>query len=207
MLRNSRPDIDCFCIIFHRKHFSLLMCQIHQVHAADSEAAKLPDVAATATPAEGGGVQTHVLDVTDPAAKKKAQRILDGINKEAHEKITAIAGKLEKGESFIKLAKEFSEDESSKEEGGSLGVLLPETTITAIAAEMTKLAMGETSGIIQSSYGYHIIRLNKIIASRMAPFEEVQPDILNLLMVRETQKLKEELLIRLKKNADIKIFI
>lgn len=146
-------------------------------------------------------------NVTDPAAKKKAQRILDGINKEAHDKITAIAGKLEKGESFIKLAKEFSEDESSKKEGGSLGVLLPETTITAIAAEMTKLAMGETSGIIQSSYGYHIIRLNKIIASRMAPFEEVQPDILNLLMVRETQKLKEELLIRLKKNADIKIFI
>ncbi len=41
----------------------------------------------------------------------------------------------------------------------------------------------------------------------MALFEEVKPDILNLLMVRETQKLKEELLVRLKKNADIKIFI
>ena len=39
-----------------------------QVHAADIEAGELPDVAATATPAEGGGVQTHVLDVTDPAA-------------------------------------------------------------------------------------------------------------------------------------------
>ncbi len=146
-------------------------------------------------------------NVADPAAKKKAQRILDGVNKEAHDKIAVVSGKLEKGESFIKLARDFSEDDTSKEKGGSLGVLLPETTIPAIAAKMTKLALGETSGIIQSSYGYHIIRLNKIIASRMAAFEEVKPDILNLLMVRETQKLKEELLIRLKNNADIKIFL
>jgi foldase protein PrsA len=145
--------------------------------------------------------------VADQASKKKAQRILDGINKEAHDRISTVAGKLDNGKSFSKLAKEFSEDETSKEKGGSLGVLLPETTIPEIAAEMTKLAMGETSGVIKSSYGYHIIRLNKIVASRLATYEEVEADILNLLMVRETQKLKEELLTRLKKNADIKIFI
>lgn len=145
--------------------------------------------------------------VADQASKTKAQRILDGINKEAHDRISAVAGKLDNGKSFSKLAKEFSEDETSKEKGGSLGVLLPETTIPEIAAEMTKLAMGETSDVIKSSYGYHIIRLNKIVASRLAPYEEVESDILNLLMVRETQKLKEELLTRLKKSADIKIFI
>ncbi len=145
--------------------------------------------------------------VTDPGAKKKAQRILDGINKEAHDHIVGIEKKLKKGDSFTKLAKEFSEDESTKEKGGNLGVLLPSTTIPAIGAEMTKLAMGETSGILQSSYGYHIIRLNSIVASRLAPYEEVESDILNLLMVRETEKLKEELLVRLKKEADIKIFI
>jgi parvulin-like peptidyl-prolyl isomerase len=146
-------------------------------------------------------------NVADQASKKKAQRILDGINKEAHDKISAVADKLKKGEGFSKLANDFSEDESSRKKGGSLGVLLPETTIPEIAAEMTKLALGESSGILQSSYGYHIIRLNKIVASRLAPFEEVKTDILNLLMVRETQKLKEELLTRLKKAADIKIFI
>jgi parvulin-like peptidyl-prolyl isomerase len=146
-------------------------------------------------------------NVADQASKKKAQRILDGINKEAHDKISTVVDKLKNGEGFKKLANDFSEDESSKEKGGSLGVLLPETTIPEIAAEMTKLALGESSGIIQSSYGYHIIRLNNIIASHLATFEEVKSDILNLLMVRETQKLKEELLTRLKKAADIKIFI
>ncbi len=146
-------------------------------------------------------------NVADQASKKKAQRIIDGINKEAHDLISSVARKLDKGESFSKLAKEFSEDGTTKEKGGNLGVLLPETTLSAISAEMTKLALGETSGILQSPYGYHIIRLNKIIASRLASFEEVETDILNLLMVRETQRLKEELLTRLKKSADIKIFI
>lgn len=145
--------------------------------------------------------------VADQASRKKAQRILDGINKEAHDKISTVVDKIKNGEGFKKLANDFSEDESSKEKGGSLGVLLPETTIPEIAAEMTRLALGESSGIIQSSYGYHIIRLNNIINSHLAPFEEVKSDILNLLMVRETQKLKEELLTRLKKAADIKIFI
>lgn len=39
-----------------------------QVHAADIEAGELPAVTATAMPAAGGSVRTHVLDVTDPAA-------------------------------------------------------------------------------------------------------------------------------------------
>lgn len=39
-----------------------------QVHAADIEAAELPAVAASAMPATGGSVRTHVLDVTDPEA-------------------------------------------------------------------------------------------------------------------------------------------
>lgn len=39
-----------------------------QVHAADIEEGELPAVAATAMPAAGGSVRTHVLDVTDPAA-------------------------------------------------------------------------------------------------------------------------------------------
>lgn len=164
---------------------------------------KMYDVSHIFVSTMGNASQKHVAD---PVAKKKAQRLLDGINKEAHDSITAIAGKLDKGASFSKLAKEFSEDKTTSEQGGSLGVLLPGTTIPEISAEMIKMAMGETSGVIKSSYGYHLIRLNKIVASRLAPYEEVESDILNLLMVRETQKLKEELLNRLKKNADIKIF-
>ena len=143
----------------------------------------------------------------DPAFQKQAQRILDGINKDASEKMKNVLRKLKKGEDFGKLAKEFSEDESTRDQGGSLGTLLPQTTIPEIAAEMTQLTLGETSGVVKSSFGYHIIKLNNIIPSQLAPYEEVKADILNLLLVRETEKLKEELLTKLKKKADIKRFI
>lgn len=143
----------------------------------------------------------------DPAFQKEAQRILDGINKDTSEKINTVLHKLKKGEDFGKLAKIFSEDESTRDKGGSLGTLLPQTTIPEIAAEMTQLTLGEISSVIKSSFGYHIIKLNNIIPSQLAPYEEVKADILNLLLVQETDKLKEEMLIGLKKTAIIKRFI
>jgi hypothetical protein len=143
----------------------------------------------------------------DPAMQEKAQRILDGINKGASDKINTVLQKLKKGEEFGKLAREFSEDEGTSDKGGSLGTLLPQTTIPEIAGEMERLALGEASGVIKSSFGYHIIKLNNIVPSELAPYEQVKADILNLLLVQETEKLKEELLTDFKKTAKIKRFI
>gem|GEM_PF-393212 len=145
--------------------------------------------------------------VKDPALKKKARRILDGINKGASDKINTVLQKLKKGEEFGKLAKEFSEDDATRDKGGNLGTLLPQTTIPEIAAEMTQLTLGETSGVIKSSFGYHIIKLNNIVPSKLAPYEQVKADILNLLLVRETEKLKKELLGHQKNRQDKKIFL
>ena len=116
-------------------------------------------------------------------------------------------GKLKKGEDFGNLAKQFSEDEATRDKGGSLGTLVPQTTVPEIADEMIRLTLGETSKVIKSSFGYHIIKLNNKIPSQLAPFEEVKADILNLLLVRETEKYKEELLTGFKKTAKIKMFI
>jgi parvulin-like peptidyl-prolyl isomerase len=146
-------------------------------------------------------------NANDPAMQKKAKRILEGVNKGASDKINAVLQKLKKGKDFGKLAKEFSEDDSTRDKAGSLGTLLPQTTIPEIAAEMERLALGETSGVIKSSFGYHIIKLNDIVPSKLAPFDQVKADILNLLLVRETDKLKKDLLTDLKKNAEIKRFI
>ena len=144
---------------------------------------------------------------SDPEAQKKAQRILEGINKDARDQIDVIHQKLKDGEDFSKLAKTFSEDESSREKGGSLGTLVPQSTIPEIGDEMTKLTLGEMSDVIKSSFGFHIIKLNNKIPSQLATYEEVKSDILNLLLVRETEKLKEKLLSGMKKSAEIKRFI
>ena len=106
------------------------------------------------------------------------------INEEAKSQAKEILLKIKAGKDFIELAKEYSEDEASYKEGGMLGHLHPDSTIPEIATEMVKLNEGATSNIIQSSFGYHILKLDEIIPSTLMPFEKVESDILNILMKR-----------------------
>ena len=141
------------------------------------------------------------------ASQKKAQRLTKLINEEAKEKVNSILRKVKAGENFAELAKQFSEDEVSREKGGYLGDLHPDSTIPEIGEAMVILKEGETSGIIQSQFGYHILKLDEIIPSTLIPFEEAQSDILNILMKRESQNLFKEYLFDLEKQAKVEIFI
>lgn len=70
-----------------------------------------------------------------------------------------VLGKIEAGEDFSELATAYSKDPGSAASGGSLGyfakgVMVPEFENAAFA-----LNIGEVSGLVQTSYGYHIIKL------------------------------------------------
>ena len=146
-------------------------------------------------------------NLEDDLNRKKGLRMARMINNEAKLKAEEVFRKIKFGGDFIQLAKKFSEDEASKQDGGMLGDLHPDSTLPEIAAVMVKLNEGETSNIFQSPFGYHILKLDEIIPSTLIPFEEAQSDILNILMKRETQSLFKKYLIDLENNAKIEIFI
>jgi len=98
-----------------------------------------------------------------------ARHILVKTEEEAQTVLT----RLEAGEDFTSLAKELSTDETTKEEGGDLGwfprgVMVPEFEEAAFA-----LQPGETSWIVKTSFGYHIIRVEERAADR-----ELEPYLL-----------------------------
>jgi len=146
-------------------------------------------------------------DAEDEASRMKAKRLTRMINEEAKEKISSILKKIKAGENFAQLAKRFSEDEASRNEGGQLGDLHPDSTLPEIGEEMVKLHEGEISGIIKSQFGFHILKLDEIIPSTLMPFADTKTDIMNLLLKIKTRTLFETYIEGLGEKAEIQIFI
>ena len=146
-------------------------------------------------------------DAEDEASRMNAKRLTRMINEEAKEKISSILKKIKAGEYFAQLAKRFSEDEASKNKGGQLGDLHPDSTIPEIGEEMVRLHEGETSGIIQSQFGYHILKLDEIIPSQLIPFAETKTDIMSFLLNMKTRTLFETYVEGLGAKAEIQILI
>ncbi|CAI0745930.1 Peptidyl-prolyl cis-trans isomerase D [Serratia marcescens] len=88
----------------------------------------------------------------------------------------AALDELKKGADFATLAKEKSTDIISRRTGGELGWLEPETTADELKqANLTE--KGQLSGIVKSSVGYLIVRLNDIEPEKLKPLSEVHDAI------------------------------
>ena len=70
--------------------------------------------------------------------------------------------KLNAGEDFAELAKEYSQDPGSASNGGSLGYFARGVMVKEFEDVAFSLAVGEVSGPIQSQFGYHIIKVDDI---------------------------------------------
>lgn len=85
--------------------------------------------------------------------KIKAQHILVGHEFEARD----ILRKLAMGESFEKLARDFSLCPSAKQDG-HLGEFPKGRMVPAFEKELLKLKENEVSGVVRTQFGYHIIK-------------------------------------------------
>lgn len=139
--------------------------------------------------------------------RAKAKEIIDWVTNEARKKINQASLSLKEGKSFQSVAKEFSEDPKTSEKGGDLGFLMKNQTLPEISRVMVKLMVGETSNIIESSLGFHIIQLTEKKERNSIALDEVKSEILNHLLKLETEKKLKDHLSSLRKNSQIKIFI
>jgi len=69
--------------------------------------------------------------------------------------------RLKKGEDFAKLAKEFSGDDGSKENGGDLGWLAKGQTVEPFNGVAFTIELKKLSDVIETSYGYHILKVDE----------------------------------------------
>lgn len=99
----------------------------------------------------------------DAAAKAKAQAILAEVQKNPNE--------------FAKIAKAQSQDPGSAELGGDLGVVEKGLFDKPVEDAIYQLKEGEVSGLVRSSFGYHIVKVTKVVPSTQKTLEEARPEI------------------------------
>ena len=103
---------------------------------------------------------------TDAAAKAKAQDVLKQV---------------QAGGNFAELAKKYSDDPGSKDNGGEL-VLMPTASLDpAYARAAMALNPGQTSGLVRSAFGYHIIQTEQKQAAGVKPLADVKDTIVKTL--------------------------
>lgn len=93
-------------------------------------------------------------------------------------KAEALLKQIQGGADFAKLAKEKSEDPGSGANGGELGWIVKGQTVPEFEKAAFSLKPGETSGLVKTTYGYHIIQVEAHEAAHVKPFEEVRPELL-----------------------------
>lgn len=81
------------------------------------------------------------------------------------------------GGDFAKLAKEKSEDTQSGANGGELGWIVKGMTVPEFEKAAFSLKVGETSGLVKTTYGYHIIQVEAHEQAHLKPFDEVKAQL------------------------------
>lgn len=114
--------------------------------------------------------------------------------------------KLEKGEDFAQLAKQFSIDLPMALEGGEMGTIERGEALPELEKVLFTLSEGETSEIVKTRFGYHILRVDKIIPVSFTPLEEVSEQIKRVILQQKEAKAFEEMTKALEKAAAIKIY-
>lgn len=99
-----------------------------------------------------------------------------------------VLAKLKAGGDFAALARQYSKDPGSAQKGGDLGFFGRGMMVKPFDDAVFALKAGETSGLVESDYGFHIIRLTAVEPSRTKPFEEVKAQIESELADQAAQK-------------------
>ena len=128
----------------------------------------------------------------------------EGDKEAARKRAEEVLAKVRAGGSFDALARELSEDPGSAVRGGDLGFYSQGRVVKPFEDAVAKLKPGETSGLVESEFGFHIIRLHERRAAGVAPFEEVRPmlearvrgELAEEGRQRELQKLMKDALIK-----------
>jgi peptidyl-prolyl cis-trans isomerase C len=139
----------------------------------------------------------HILIMLEEGADAAAE-------KDARDRIEEIQQKLQSGEDFSSLAKEFSEGPSAPR-GGDLGYFGRGQMVAPFEEAAFALSAGGVSDIVRTAYGFHLIELVDRQPAGLIDFEEVREDLISYLTQERVIADLEDLIGELRSKAEIEV--
>ncbi len=130
-----------------------------------------------------------------------ASHILVNTTQEAEEILILI----DQGDDFAELARERSQC-TSAQFGGNLGPFTRGMMVKEFEDAAFSMEVGEISGIVESSFGYHIIKLHEKKPESTMSFQEAKPLIQEEITFQKQEQEIDEYLNKLKDQSEIIIF-
>jgi peptidyl-prolyl cis-trans isomerase D len=110
---------------------------------------------------------SHILiEVNDERDEAAAKTLADELR-----------SRLDQGEDFASLAKEYSDDIGTRNVGGSLGLNTKGAFVDEFETALYALEMGEMSAPVRTEFGYHIIRLDDVVAQDVEPLDAMKAQL------------------------------
>jgi peptidyl-prolyl cis-trans isomerase D len=107
----------------------------------------------------------------------------------AEERAQALLARIRAGEPFEDIARANSEDTATAPQGGDLGALTRSQMPGDLGSAIFSMEEGEVEGPVETEFGFHIVRVDEIIAQGPLPFEQVRAELTSELQAQEADSL------------------
>jgi peptidyl-prolyl cis-trans isomerase D len=125
------------------------------------------------------------------------QRSAQHILVEERELAESLLEEIQQGADFSELARIHSIDASTKDSGGGLGYFERDIMVPEFDKVVFEMDIGELSEVVETDYGFHIIKLTEVQPENIKSFEESREQLASLHQKKAAQKklysLQEEL--------------
>ncbi|MEW8507340.1 MAG: peptidylprolyl isomerase [Candidatus Thiodiazotropha sp.] len=145
-------------------------------------------------------------------SKRALSHILITLRGRGEDEAAAVAEQIhkklvEKPESFEALVEEFSEDPGSKKRKGSLGLAESDRFVPEFSkAAFSLKAVGDISEPVKTRYGYHLIRVDEIVAEKMHSYDEVKDTVREKAVQDYVKSRQQQHLTSLQASSNRKIY-
>ena len=142
-------------------------------------------------------------DLTEEELNKKTEEEMQSLKQKAQELYKTVKNS---PSSFAKIAKENSQDSVSAVKGGDLGFFSKDEMVEPFASKAFSMQPNTISEVIQTPYGYHIIKVTDRAEAGIYSFEQTKKEIINYLESQDKVDILKNKIEELRQNAKIEFY-